>query len=170
MLPIAAAPKARALVYFREPPMTEDVRSIALRLVDTLGQAPDPDAFSEEDVWAFMTELRAYAERGQRLPPQAVAVLHELGAALGIPPGAPAEVWAPALEYELGGSPYPEHEVAVVMKAIHAAVNGEFEGPARPRAVEDKLTGGTPKEYTPNKNLEFGDPAPAPPAADGEGD
>lgn len=151
--------------------MTEDVRSIALRLVDTFGHAADPDAFSDEDVWAFMIDLRAYAQSGQQLPPQAVAVLHELGAAIGITPGAPAEVWAPALEYELGPSPYPEHEVAVVMKAIHAAVNGQFEGTARPRAVEDKLTGGAPAEYTPNKNLEFGDPPSAPPPpADGEGE
>lgn len=139
--------------------MTEDVRSIALRLVETLGHSADPDSFSDEDVWAFMIDLREYADRKARLPPQAVAVLHELGAAIGITPGAPAEVWGPALEYELGPSPYPPDDIAVVMRAIHSAVNGEFESGPRLHVPDDKkLTGGVPAEYTPNKNLEFGDP------------
>jgi hypothetical protein len=136
--------------------MTEDVRSIALRLVATLGHDADPESFSDDDVWAFMIDLREYAERGQPLPAQAVAVLHELGAAIGITPGAPAEVWAPAMESELGVSPYPAHEVAVVMKAIHAAVNGAFETGPRPlQQNEKKLTGGEPAGYTPNKNLDW---------------
>jgi hypothetical protein len=138
--------------------MTEDVRSIALRLVATLGHEADPDSFSDDDVWAFMIDLRDYAQRGAKLPPQAVAVLHELGAAIGITPGAPAEIWAPALEAELGMSPYSTDEVLVVMRAIHAAVNGEFESGPRPQPLAEKrLTGGEPAEYTPNKNLDLGE-------------
>jgi hypothetical protein len=137
--------------------MTEDVRAIALRLVDTLGHAIDPEYFSDDDAWAFMIDLREYAERGASLPPQVVAVLQELGAAIGITPGAPAEVWAPALEYELGACPYPPHEVVVVMRAIHAAVNGQFESGRRTVPDDEKLTGGAPAGYTANKNLDFGE-------------
>jgi hypothetical protein len=144
--------------------MTEDVRSIALRLVEVLGHSADPDSFSDEDAWSFMIDLRQYAERHQAIPPQAVVVLHELAGAIGLYPGAPAEVWAPALEYELGPSPYTPDEVAVVMKAIHAAVNGEFESGPRQKIDEAHLTGGRPAEYTPNKNLDFGDPRPVPAA------
>jgi hypothetical protein len=147
--------------------MTEDVRSIALRLVDTLGHPADPESFSEDDAWGFMIELREHVERGIKLSPQVVAVLQELAAAIGITPGAPAEVWAPALEYELGSSPYPANEVAVAMRAIHAAVNGEFESGPRHHVPDDKkLTGGVPAEYTPNKNLDFGEPESEEPDAD----
>lgn len=138
--------------------MTEDVRAIALRLVDTLGHGADPDSFSDEDAWSFVIDLRDYGARGLALPSPAVAVLHELGAAIGIYPGAPADVWAPALELELGPSPYPAHEVAEVMKVIHTAVNGQFEA-GRPRVTADdkKLTGGEPAgPHTPLKSLDLG--------------
>jgi hypothetical protein len=113
--------------------MSEQVKKIAVKFVETTGRWADIELFTEEDAWDFMRELlNDYARPRGRLSDGQIIIMRDLGAALGIKPGSPLRFYAPGLVRAFGATPLSDEEMTTLTQWVYAQVNagGDFE-PAR---------------------------------------
>lgn len=132
--------------------MTEALQVLCAHFVQSLGRAAEPEYFSEEDAWAAVEALAAMSARGQGLSPGALSALQNLGAALGLRPGAPASRYLTVLERHFGPCPIKPNAREQVIEYVHAQMNGQF---AKARVEKVSLKPLDPVAHVPLKNYEY---------------
>jgi hypothetical protein len=115
--------------------MQEDVKSFAMKFIQSTGGEADPDIFEENEVWTFMSEfLDKFARTKASLSDGQIMVLRNLGAAMGLKPGSPLAHYAPALIRNFGPSPLQDEDLKLLTRYLHIQVNGggDFESARKP--------------------------------------
>jgi len=131
----------------------DKVKLLCIRLLETAGQQPDAEWFTEDEAWEFFGALVEMDKDGRMLGPASVTVLLDLGLAVGLKPGAHAASIMPAFEEQFGLCPFPDDVKEAIVRVVRTQANGLFEGSA-PRD-DNRLTGKSAAPPVPLKNYDY---------------
>ncbi len=106
--------------------MTEALQVLCAHFVQAMGRTAHAEYFSDDDAWATFQEVGEWAERNQGLSTGARSALQNLGAALGLRPGAPAQQYMHALERSFGPCPLNTVQRERIAAYVHAQMNGVY--------------------------------------------
>lgn len=132
--------------------MTEALQLLCARFVQSLGRAAEAEFFSDEDAWATVDELCEMSVKGEGLGPQALQALQNLGAALGLRPGAPSSRYLGVLERYFGPCTLKLSDRTKVVEYVHAQMNGVFTVKKEDKVI---LRPSDPLGHVPLKNYEY---------------
>jgi hypothetical protein len=116
--------------------MDEHAYKAALRFVQSLDRAVDPESFSDDDAWAVVSDLfTEYVTTGRHLNPAQIAALRDFGHTVGIKPGGALASYRPFVEEALGPSPLDDDALERFFQWVYGQMNANFE-----MKVPDKVT------------------------------
>jgi hypothetical protein len=125
--------------------MDEDVKKHAVRFIEATGRWADAEIFSEEDAWAFLSDLlNEYARPNVKLSDGQIVAMRNLGAAMGMKPGTPLSTYANAVVRNFGEGNMAPEDKALLLRWLHMQVNGggDFQPARRPPVVLDNAPPG----------------------------